>query len=264
MNNIKLKKILTITLIIIVIIVCIWLLLCEFDRTHGRKVIPDINMYYFASNFFTGPINLLMAKYTRSPRDNSPFPDMNRNFPDHYKLQHNWRKIRDEVLDLYNGEGMKSIKGDMFFDRIIPDGDSWRKFYIRWHSKIGDDAKAKLPYTSYLIDSIPSIKIAMISVLKPGAVILPHVGPLSICARYHLCLQEGGEGCYIMVDGTKYTWKDGEDVLFDDTYVHEVKNNSNNTRVILFCDIQREYSNCIANRLANFVTYWSKITTRKN
>jgi len=39
---------------------------------------------------------------------------------------------------------------------------------------------------------------------------------------------------------TKYHWKDGEDILFDDTYEHYVVNNTNEIRIILFCDVDRK------------------------
>ena len=37
-------------------------------------------------------------------------------------------------------------------------------------------------------------------------------------------------------------WKEGEGVLFDDTYVHEVWNKTDERRVVLFLDIYRDES----------------------
>jgi hypothetical protein len=45
--------------------------------------------------------------------------------------------------------------------------------------------------------------------------------------------------CRIIVDGQPYTWQDGEDLLFDETYVHCAENTTNDTRIILFCDVER-------------------------
>jgi beta-hydroxylase len=47
------------------------------------------------------------------------------------------------------------------------------------------------------------------------------------------------EKCYINVDGERYWWKDGEAVLFDETYIHSVENDTDVTRIILLCDIER-------------------------
>jgi beta-hydroxylase len=58
--------------------------------------------------------------------------------------------------------------------------------------------------------------------------------------RYHLGLSTpNSDDCRIFVDGQIYAWRDGEDVMFDETYVHWVKNETPQTRVILFCDVER-------------------------
>ena len=41
----------------------------------------------------------------------------------------------------------------------------------------------------------------------------------------------------ITIQDQKYKWKNGEDILFDDTFTHSVKNLSDKPRIILFCDI---------------------------
>ncbi len=46
--------------------------------------------------------------------------------------------------------------------------------------------------------------------------------------------------CYIVVGGQEYAWKEGEGVLFDDTYQHEVWNKSSQRRAVLFCDLFRD------------------------
>jgi len=43
--------------------------------------------------------------------------------------------------------------------------------------------------------------------------------------------------------GGPYVWKDGEDVLFDETYIHYAENKSDVTRLILFCDVERPMTN---------------------
>ncbi|WP_443797732.1 aspartyl/asparaginyl beta-hydroxylase domain-containing protein, partial [Burkholderia vietnamiensis] len=41
------------------------------------------------------------------------------------------------------------------------------------------------------------------------------------------------------VDGESYAWRDGEAVMFDETYLHWAENRTEHDRVILFCDIDR-------------------------
>jgi beta-hydroxylase len=58
--------------------------------------------------------------------------------------------------------------------------------------------------------------------------------------RFHLGLKTpNSEKCRIAVDGETYWWKDGEGVLFDETYLHRAENETDEDRLILFCDVER-------------------------
>lgn len=46
--------------------------------------------------------------------------------------------------------------------------------------------------------------------------------------------------CELLVDHKSYHWKEGKSVLFDDTYVHEIKNETNEIRIALLLDIKRQ------------------------
>src|SRR6516162_5875696 len=45
--------------------------------------------------------------------------------------------------------------------------------------------------------------------------------------------------CRIFIDGEPYSWRDGEDLLFDETYLHYAEITTSDERIILFCDIER-------------------------
>jgi beta-hydroxylase len=58
--------------------------------------------------------------------------------------------------------------------------------------------------------------------------------------RYHLGLSTpNSDDCFINVDGTPYSWRDGQCVMFDETYIHEAYNHTEQDRIILFCDLER-------------------------
>ena len=86
----------------------------------------------------------------------------------------------------------------------------------------------------------------MFALLPPGGRLGAHRDPFAGSLRYHLGLvTPNSDRCYIVVDGEKYFWKDGEAVMFDETYIHWAENTSDVTRLILFCDIERPLSNSI-------------------
>ena len=80
----------------------------------------------------------------------------------------------------------------------------------------------------------------MFASLEPHSRLNPHRDPFAGCLRYHLGLvTPNSDACFISVDGEPYAWKDGEAVLFDETYIHSVENDTDVTRIILLCDIER-------------------------
>jgi len=42
--------------------------------------------------------------------------------------------------------------------------------------------------------------------------------------------------CRIFIDGEPYYWREGDDILFDETYLHYAENTTSDDRIILFCD----------------------------
>jgi aspartyl/asparaginyl beta-hydroxylase (cupin superfamily) len=63
----------------------------------------------------------------------------------------------------------------------------------------------------------------------------------------------------------KYNWKNGEDVLFDDTFFHSVRNNSNEIRLILFCDIESKMNNDFSQSLNKLmIDYFAPIISNIN
>ena len=61
------------------------------------------------------------------------------------------------------------------------------------------------------------------------------------------------DDCRIYIDGDPYSWRDGQDVLFDETYIHSVKNDTDEFRVILFCDVARPMRTGFAQVINSFV-----------
>jgi beta-hydroxylase len=80
----------------------------------------------------------------------------------------------------------------------------------------------------------------MFAVLPAGSELLQHRDPYAGSLRYHLGLiTPNSELCHIVVDGQSYAWKDGEEVIFDETYIHYAENKTDIDRIILFCDVER-------------------------
>jgi beta-hydroxylase len=58
--------------------------------------------------------------------------------------------------------------------------------------------------------------------------------------RYHLGLvTPNSDKCRILVDGVQCVWRDGQAFMFDETFIHSAENATDQTRIILFCDVER-------------------------
>ena len=60
------------------------------------------------------------------------------------------------------------------------------------------------------------------------------------------------DDCFITLGNQTYSWRDGEVILLDDSYLHYVENNTDKYRVILLCDILRPM-NLIGNIVNSYV-----------
>jgi hypothetical protein len=59
----------------------------------------------------------------------------------------------------------------------------------------------------------------------------------------------------IFVDGEPYTWRDGEDLLFDETFVHCAENTTSDTHIILFCDVERPLRSLVMTAVNRWVCH---------
>jgi beta-hydroxylase len=149
--------------------------------------------------------------------------------------------IRDEALVLFAQGQIKAADkhNDWGFNSFFRTG--WKRFYLKWYDAPLPSALANCPKTVELLNAIPTIKGAMFANLPSGGRLVQHRDPYAGSLRYHLGLvvpKTPGE-CRIFIDGEPYSWREGEDLLFDETYLHYAENTTSDDRIILFCDVER-------------------------
>jgi len=161
-------------------------------------------------------------------------------FPELNVLQAHWQEIRQEALGLDDAGHIKAAASynDIGFNSFFRTG--WTRFYVKWYGDELPSARALCPRTVELLSGIPGVKAAMFASLPPGGRLVRHRDPYAGSLRYHLGLATpNSPGCYIDVDGQRYHWRDGEAIVFDETFIHYAENTTDQRRVILFCDIER-------------------------
>jgi beta-hydroxylase len=183
------------------------------------------------------PYNVFV--YLRSAVPNTPMQDVGR-IPELKLLRDNWRIIREEAQALYGLGAIRQSDGtnDLAFNSFFRKG--WTRFYLKWYRDYLPSALQNCPRTIELLRQTPSVKAAMFTVLQPHSTLGEHRDPFAGSLRYHLGLvTPNSDDCAIYVDGHAYSWRDGEDVLFDETFIHSAKNDTGQYRIILFCDVER-------------------------
>jgi aspartate beta-hydroxylase/beta-hydroxylase len=152
--------------------------------------------------------------------------------------------IRAEFDAVYDGASLPSYhEVDPGEREISAGGDPatrWKVLllYLLGY-KPGDNWK-RCPETAKLLERVPGLVQAFFSILDPHKSVPLHEGPYLGYLRFHLGLRVPTDNPpMILVNGQPYTWREGEGVLFDDSWPHEVINHSDQLRAVLIVDILR-------------------------
>jgi beta-hydroxylase len=214
------------------------------DRLKFRRQVTD-------HSTFLAPYNCLMYLFSGVP--STPVLRVE-DFPALLPLRDHWQTIREEALRLY-GEGhirASDRYDDLGFNTFFRKG--WKRFYLKWYGDPPPSAQSLCPRTVDVLRSIPSVHGAMFALMAPQSHVGKHRDPFAGSLRYHLGLATpNSDACRIFIDGTPYSWRDGQDIVFDETYVHHFENRTDVPRIILFCDVERPIHNPVMRAVNRWV-----------
>ena len=189
------------------------------------------------------PLNCMLYMTTQR-KARMPIQNLS-GFPELALIRENWQTIRDEAM---------AMKEQGCFEQTIKEGSAayydigfrtffkygWSKFYVKWYGYTHDSAKQLCPKTVEILKNIQNVNGAMFTLLPAGSKLTRHCDPIACSLRYHLGLSTpNSDDCYINIDDQPYSWRDGDALLFDETYLHFAKNNTEQDRLILMCDVER-------------------------
>jgi beta-hydroxylase len=218
------------------IVLSVWISAVLFGHFRGQVRLP-LRRLFLDHSVLLAPINALMVLFSKVPT--TPYIAM-REFPELQVLEDNWQVFRDEALNLSRMQQIKAAENhdDLGFNSFFKYG--WKRFYLKWYDASHPSAAELCPQSVALLQSIPTIKAAMFAELPPGGQLNPHRDPYAGSLRFHMGLMTpNDDACYIDVDGQRHSWRDGQAVMFDETYIHEAHNRTEHNRIILFCDVER-------------------------
>lgn len=189
-----------------------------------------------------GFFDRLIASGSLVPND--PVLDV-RDFAWTQLLRDDWQAIRDEATAVaMRGAAAPSLATISPDHRSIAEVDKWRSFFLWGYGYRIDDNADRCPITAALVERIPGLNSAFFSILAPGTHIPAHRGVTKGLITCHLGLIVPRDGDVRMrVHDRIVRWAEGETLVFDDTYSHEVWNETGGTRVVLLVQFERPLRN---------------------
>ena len=156
-------------------------------------------------------------------------------------LRKTWRTIRAEaealISDIRAVPPLRIMSPD---HSRIAQHDLWKAFFLYGYGYRVDDNCARCPRTAAIVERIPDLNSAFFSILLPGTRIESHVGPTKGLVTCHLGLVvPRGGGCTMHIHDREVGWEEGECLVFDDTYRHEVTHKGDSPRIVLLVQVKR-------------------------
>ncbi|RZS36802.1 aspartate beta-hydroxylase/beta-hydroxylase [Herbihabitans rhizosphaerae] len=169
--------------------------------------------------------------------------DVEKTYPSLLQLDAAYPEIRAELDEVLRNRDTLPAYHDLDPDQAtISDAspEQWKIFYLWAMGERAEPNSSRCPATTAALAKIPNLFQAFFSVLEPGKSVPEHEGPYCGYLRYHLGMVVPDERPpRIRVKDTEYTWREGESVLFDDSWNHEVYNDCPQERVVLIVDVLR-------------------------
>ena len=176
-----------------------------------------------------------------------PVLEMASYFPQGGVFTEHWETIRTEALALTG-----SLDQVPRFHELMPEqyelsghgGREWRMFVLRAYGFDIRENMGRCPRLAELVRANPNIKSASLSFLAPGKVVPTHTGPFRGITRFYMGLRvpvaaDGEPGVTLTIADQTYRLGDGDALLWDDTYPHSVRNDTDEWRIALLMDVYR-------------------------
>ena len=247
-------------IIIILLIIFIIMLYLKKYKLGGILFIILAYLIYYEPLRIIYPFSYLLSCNLNT----SHYLDKNTYFPNYrtFENKETYRLIQREVnnyilnnnntfIDTKDSFGKKTNSYIGGGNTVV--GKKWRISTVMIGTKIVTLAEKTMPILVNILKKNRNIISCVISFLPAKKAIPIHTGYFKGLMRYQLAIKvpKDRDNVFICVNGEKYSWKEGEGVLFDDIYAHKVYNNTDEDRIVLYMDIKRKFNNKILDILNN-------------
>ncbi|HEY6167715.1 MAG TPA: aspartyl/asparaginyl beta-hydroxylase domain-containing protein [Verrucomicrobiae bacterium] len=184
----------------------------------------------------------LEAGVARASRYGDPMIYDAAQFPWVKSVEAGWNKVRAELDAVMTfRDAIPSFQEILKEVSLIQADHNWKTFFLAGIGMDCSENARRCPETMKVLAKIPGMTTAFFSILAPGKHIPPHRGAYNGVLRLHLALQvpEPRERVRIRIGRRICHWEEGKCLIFDDSFNHEVWNDTDGYRVVLFVDFAR-------------------------
>ena len=157
-------------------------------------------------------------------------------------VEADWRKVRAELDQVMKyRDAMPSFQEIVKEVGMIQSDDQWKTFFLKGVGMDCAENAQRCPETMKVLGRIPGCTTGFFSILSPRKHVPNHRGAWAGVLRLHmgLLVPEPAHMCRIRIANEVHAWTEGKCIIFDDTYNHEVWNDTDGYRVVLFVDFAR-------------------------
>lgn len=143
--------------------------------------------------------------------------------------------------------------------------DSWKALYLTCVGKAQDEVRKQFPRTVEALRAVPGAAncgMTYFSSIEGETDIAPHSGFTNAHLRCHLSLV-ATDGSSIRVHNEWRSWVEGQAMVFDDSFNHEVRNRGSQRRTVLLLDFWHpDLSRGEIEALEHMMTVWRRMYQR--
>lgn len=166
-------------------------------------------------------------------------------------LEQSYETIREEALQLETEESLDytlgslpdhTLRNPLSFLQRKPHPRSWTVYPFFHMGVFVEHVTASCPKTAAIVANLPDSCAeypwadVIFSVQGPHSRLVPHCSIDNLRVRCHLGIAIP-KGTGIRVEKQKQTWAEGQCLVFEDSFEHEVWNHSDQRRIVLIADL---------------------------
>jgi aspartyl/asparaginyl beta-hydroxylase (cupin superfamily) len=156
------------------------------------------------------------------------------------ELKENFEIIKSEYKNYINTNNIPITNKLSEEQYKIESQNNWKTLILKLGNYYNNKTLNFFPKTIQIIKKYKNIVYMSFSIMEPNTHIRPHRGLYNGLIRYHLgVIVPKNDNIYLKINNQIIRWEEKKSFIFDDTFIHEAVNISEEKRTIIIIDFYR-------------------------